>query len=340
VRLRETPGTAGKFLGWLEDTVQFTAYGRTADSTWIQVTLKNDKRNRSGWLFTDLTALRQTDITALPVTGTAVEASPTPTYAIGAAQVIGGVTGHAREIFLKGQALGNRPNVFSRVGDSITATSYFLTPIGLGQYNLGSYQNQLADVVSFYLGSNARDGNNAFLNQSLAAGNGWGADRILQSGYSHPDICGSDSPLVCEYRIVKPAVALIMIGTNDSGGVEPAVFQANLSQIVQISIDMGVIPILSTIPPKQNDDWNAQRATQWNGIIKQVAQQYDVPLMDYWFALQTAPNHGLDTDGIHPSVPPDKATTAFTPENLKYGYTIRNLTALQALDAIWRLVIY
>jgi hypothetical protein len=39
-------------------------------------------------------------------------------------------------------------------------------------------------------------------------------------------------------------------------------------------------------------------------------------------------------------VPPDKATTAFTPENLKYGYTVRNLTALQALDAIWRLVIY
>jgi hypothetical protein len=39
-------------------------------------------------------------------------------------------------------------------------------------------------------------------------------------------------------------------------------------------------------------------------------------------------------------VPPDGATARFTPENLQYGYTVRNLNALQVLDALLRTVMY
>ena len=39
-------------------------------------------------------------------------------------------------------------------------------------------------------------------------------------------------------------------------------------------------------------------------------------------------------------VPPDGATGRFTPTNLQYGYTIRNLTALQMLKAIQNGVMY
>jgi hypothetical protein len=340
VRLRESAGTAGRIMGWLEDTTTFTAYGRTEDGAWLQVQLTNDPRNRNGWVFRDLTALRETDVSTLPVTGIAVEASPTPELAASAPRVVSSVTSRAREVFLRGQELGNRANVFSRVGDSITASPYFLTPIGLGQYDLGGYHNELIDVVGFFLSGNAYNGANPFLHASLAAGNGWGADRILQPGYSHPDVCGADPPLVCEYRLVRPAVALIMIGTNDSGGVAPAEYEANLRRIVDISIEMGVVPILSTIPPKRNDAWNAARADEFNAIIRMVARQYDVPLWDYWLALQSIPNQGISEDGIHPSVPPDSATCRLTPQNLNYGYTVRNLTALQALDSVWRQVMY
>lgn len=50
-------------------------------------------------------------------------------------------------------------------------------------------------------------------------------------------------------------------------------------------------------------------------------------------------------DGIHPSAPglaPDDygAAADLSPENLTYGYTVRNLTALQALDAVWRGAMY
>jgi hypothetical protein len=50
------------------------------------------------------------------------------------------------------------------------------------------------------------------------------------------------------------------------------------------------------------------------------------------------PNEGLGPDGIHPSAAPDSAD--FTADSLQFGYTVRNLTALQALDALWRLELY
>ena len=250
-----------------------------------------------------------------------------------ALQVVGDVSFAAREIFLRGRALGNRANVFSRVGDSITASPYFLTPFGTGQYDLGAYRAELEPVVNRYREANARAGN-SFANPSLAAGNGWGADRILQPGASGADLCGSEPPLVCEYRNVRPAVALIMIGTNDSGGVTPESYTANLRRIVDISFEMGVIPVLSTIPPKRLDAWHTARVTEWNQIIRSLAQHYDIPLWDYWHALQNAPNQGIGPDGIHPSIPPDGLTGRFTPANLQYGYTIRNLTALQVLKSV------
>jgi len=292
----------------------------------------NHPKFKQGWVYRDLTALRETDVTMLPVKGETKDA-PTPPPALQvAAASISGVTAHSHQIFQRGQALGNRPFIVSRVGDSISASPYFLTTLGSANVDLGMYQNELTDVWNFFKGS--------FTRPFFAAGNGWGADRLLQPGYSNPGTCGSDSPIVCEYKQAKPAIALIMIGTNDSGGVDPAVYEANLRQIVQISIDMGVIPVLSTIPPKQNTAWNAARANEWNGIIRLVAQQYDVPLMDYWAALQGLPGQGISEDGIHPSFPPGGNTARFTLDGLNYGYTMRNLIALQALNALWRNVMY
>jgi hypothetical protein len=313
----------------LDESFTVTIIGRTADSTWAQVILSN---SRQGWVSVRFIDLGGADLNTMPVTGVAVDATLTPTYAVGEPRVVSGITAHSREIFLKGQKLGNRANAFSRVGDSITASPLFLTPFGSAQYDLGDYSNQLSSVVDYFAGS--------FANPSLAAGNGWGADRIIQPGYSNPGFCGNDTPLVCEYKHTKPSVALIMIGTNDAGGVEPAVYAANLRQIVEVSIDMGVIPVLSTLPPKHLDAWNNARIDQWNDIIRATARQHDIPLLDYWYALQKAPNQGISADGVHPSIPPGGTSGYLTGPNLGYGFTVRNLTALQMLDALWHQVLY
>ena len=79
---------------------------------------------------------------------------------------------------------------------------------------------------------------------------------------------------------------------------------------------------------------------EFNQAIIEIAQTYDVPLWNYWQAMVALPNNGLDPDGVHPSTPPDANTAIFDDEHLRYGYTARNLGALQVLDALRREVLY
>jgi hypothetical protein len=52
-------------------------------------------------------------------------------------------------------------------------------------------------------------------------------------------------------------------------------------------------------------------------------------------ALESLPNNGIDNDGIHLTIPPEGQSGVFNDNNLKYGYTVRNLVTLQALDVVW-----
>lgn len=250
--------------------------------------------------------------------------------------VISGISANARAIFQRGQQLGNRANVFSKVGDSITAAQYFLFPIGWGTYNLRGYSS-LQGVVNYFSTEAARDNNNSFANPSLVAYNGLSTRGALDPSVAWGQVCESgETPLECEYRIVRPSVALIMLGTNDMSLMPLETYRAHLERIVQISIDRGVIPVLSYIPMREG---YADSVAVFNQTIASVARAYDVPLWNYASAMQNLDASGLG-DGIHPSFPPGEIAAAadFTPENLRYGYTVRNLTALQVLDAIWRQV--
>jgi uncharacterized protein YraI len=249
---------------------------------------------------------------------------------------LSGVTDHARQIYLAGLAAGNQPNVFSRVGDSITVAPPFLTPFGNGEFDLRDY-GYLIDVVNHYAGSWARNGN-AFNNTSLAAKGGWSSFNVLYPSQADHTLCqAGEPPLWCEYRLSRPSLALIMLGTNDVMDTSSDAFRANLQRIVSDSISRGIVPVLSTIPAFHRAGYEA-RVAELNAIIADVAHQNDIPLWDYWAAMAGLPNEGLGPDGIHPSAAPSSAD--FTPDSLQYGYTVRNLTALQALDALWRLELY
>ena len=249
---------------------------------------------------------------------------------------ITGITDHARQIYLAGMNAGNRGNVFSKIGDSITVSPQFMIPFGNGQFNLRDF-GYLADVVARFRSGWARDGN-PFTNVSLAAKGGWSSYSVLSPSAADHSICrAGESPLLCEYRLSRPSVALIMIGTNDIEDTASDAYQANLRRIVSDTINQGIIPVLSTVPAFHRSGY-AARVGEFNGIITQVAQEYDIPLWNYWATIQALPNQGLGPDGVHPSWAPDSAD--FTPDNLQYGNTVRNLTALQALDAIWHLAMY
>jgi len=56
--------------------------------------------------------------------------------------------------------------------------------------------------------------------------------------------------------------------------------------------------------------------------------------------VEPLPNLGCGPDGFHYNSPPDGQTTTFDTAHLIYGFNMRNLTALQALDALRRYVLY
>lgn len=240
-----------------------------------------------------------------------------------------------RQVYDFGRLIGNRPTVFSKVGDSITVSDNFLHPIGYGVYDLGDY-GYLRAVIDFYRQTPARTGN-SFNNVSLAAGVGWSAWAVLQPEFADTEHCLPDEmPLVCEYRMSEPSLALIMFGTNEVSYMSAAAYRSWLVRIIDISEEMGVIPILSTLPDRHA--WE-DAIDRYNTVIRTLTAGRHLPLIEYAEALRPLPDRGLGWDGIHPSWAPDAYYTGaarFTPDNLRYGYVVRNLTALQTLDRVWR----
>jgi uncharacterized protein YraI len=338
LRLRASPGTAGSVMTYLDANTPVTIIGRTSDNVWVQIVLAD---GTSGWVAAQFLNIN-IDLNTVSVTGEAEDTSwPTavPVVGPGGIDVVSGVTSHSRQIFLDGRAKGNSAYTFTRVGDSITASPYFLTGIGSSGYSLGEY-GYLQGAINFFSGPNGR-GANPFAAASIAARNGWSTESVLSPTLADGGVCRSgETPLECEYRLVKPSVALIMFGTNDSGGMPSGTFSANLSRIVQISINMGVIPVLSTIPPKHYNPATDGRVAEFNQIIISTARTYDIPLWNYWSVMSRLPGEGLDADGVHPSIPPSGLSVVFDATNLQYGYAVRNLTALQVLYTLWQQVLY
>src|SRR5262249_27618294 len=122
--------------------------------------------------------------------------------------VIPVVSVRARDLYQRGQANGNNPRAFSKIGDGEISTEWFLTAFDLGKnyYDLGPYQD-LRSVIEYFAGAFGRIG--------LAARRGFNTNRILDPTLNKPAACeAGESPLTCELRLHKPAFAMLSLGTN------------------------------------------------------------------------------------------------------------------------------
>lgn len=238
--------------------------------------------------------------------------------------VIPTTMGQARAIFERGQLLGAEPNRLSKIGDCISDNEHFLSPFGNNRYNLGTY-TRLQGVVNFFSESLSYD--------SLAAYDGLVTSAVLDSLFSNPLVClPGETPLRCELRVHQPSVAVIMFGAQDLLFTPPEEFDTNLRRIVHETIQAGVIPVLSTFPGNL-ELWD--KSVFYNQIVVQVALDYDIPLMNFWRALNALPNHGLNDDGRHLSLPLTFSGD-LRDDNLLRGYPLRNLVTLRTVDALWR----
>ena len=335
LRLRKGPSINDDVITKLPDATTLKLIGRTADNAWLQVTLSEGTQ---GWvmaLYVDISGnLAKVAVTssgqAQASSGNATPASRTANLSPLDEPYISGITSKSAAIFKAGQAMGNRANVFALVGDSNTQNPAFLQPLDRGDYNLAGYL-YLQDSITFFKGSFARS------QSSPAAVGGFNTTKVLDPANASSACTPGESPLVCEYRITKPAVALILLGTGDQHTWQG--FEGRYRIIIQYTIDHGIIPVLITKGDDLESRDNSAPYGYINGIIARLSREYDVPLLDLRQAVYGLPNHGFNPDGFHYNTPPDGHSAYFLGDWLKYGYTIRNLTALQMLDALRRQVL-
>jgi hypothetical protein len=251
----------------------------------------------------------------------AAQAPQTPPGAIFTVDdaVLPQVSERAREIYRHGLALGNNPQAFSKVGDSLSVTPFFLASFDDPRsYRLGSRYAGLQDAIDYFAGSFARP--------SQAAHIGWTTTAVLDPLRANRHACQrGESPLACEYRLNRPSLAFISLGTNGDW-LTDAEYERGLRQIITSSVESGIVPILAT----KADDLDGGR---FNPIIRRLAGEYQVPLWDYRLAVEGLPNHGLQADGARPQWAPSYFDD---PSRIWSGWQLRNLTALQALDRVWR----
>jgi LysM repeat protein len=226
-----------------------------------------------------------------------------------------------RRIYRLGQALGNRPNAFSSVGDSTIEYPYFMTGFDHpGHYVLGPYGN-LQVAIAYFAGS--------FDRQSMGVMRGLRASTALDPFWADKAVCNAnESRISCEYRLNKPAIVFIRLGSNEG---QPKAFDKYLRLIVDYWVAHGVVPIMGTKADRVEGPDNAD-----NQIIRQIAVDYQLPLWDFDLIAQTVPGGVVGHDGIHLT---SYASYDFSSaEAFQRGYGLHNLTALIALNEVWQVL--
>jgi hypothetical protein len=230
--------------------------------------------------------------------------------------VVPDLTDTAIEIYRRGLANGNDPRRFSKVGDCQNVPSMFLSIFDHeGYFSLGEY-DYLQPTIDYFDGS--------FSRESQAVRRGFNAASIVSPFWADPEMCESgETPLECEFRLYRPSIAIISLETWwDSA---PENYEKYVRQIIEDTIAHDVVPILSTKADNLEGDY------QINYILASLAVEYDIPLWNFWAAVQPLPNHGLMDDGFHLTW----ATNYFDDERkMRNAWPWRNLTALQVLDAV------
>jgi len=231
-----------------------------------------------------------------------------------------GISDSMREVYQRGLEMGNDPQRFSVIGDCQNVSSYFLSVFEKpGEFSLGAEYAYLQPTIDYYQGSYSR--------QSLAVKGGFNVAAVLSPLRADPKSCNkNESPLDCELRVWKPSVVFVSMETWWSE--KPAeVYDTHMRHVIKRILEKGAVPIIATKADNLEGD------NSINATIAQIAYDYDIPLWNYWAAIQPLPSHGLWGDGFHLTF----ARNFFDDSvRMKNAWPWRNLTALQTLDIVRR----
>ena len=103
-----------------------------------------------------------------------------------------------------------------------------------------------------------------------------------------------------------------------------------MRKVVEYILSQGAVPILATKADNREGDGSI------NAAIAEVAAEYDVPVWNFWAAVQPLPDHGIfkgDPDHFHLTY---AANYFDDPLRMQQAWPWRNLTALESIDSVYR----
>ena len=240
-----------------------------------------------------------------------------------------------REVAAAPASADKNAGVFAKIGGSSTASANFMQCFGDDAtiQDLPAEPSLTATIESFRVVD--LEGVTAFNHESLAAMAGFTSDVL---------VTGMPTPVDAEVEAIKPRFAQVLVGTHDLEKDQPAqlwVFAEKMLDMVDALTQNGVVPILTTIPQRTDLPAKDMFVPRYNAVLRAVAQGRQIPLVDLNLALSKLPMAGLVDNGelsVFVSALVDRPCF-FSETALMYGYNVRNLEALRALDRARQVVV-
>jgi hypothetical protein len=236
-----------------------------------------------------------------------------------------------------------RPGVVLHVGDSITYANPYGQWPRAGQ---GKTADDNAILKWMHLGAdNDTDGwwlarfDHPDGGRSYTACGGIRINEMLEGGKQHMP------PLAKLLDTYKPQMVVLMLGTNDASAKRPVdAYQADMAKAIDLILERGILPLLSTIPPHIGQP---DRAKSYNEALRKLAKNRALPLIDYEREiLKRRPDDWngtlLGKNDVHPTpgVKGTMTTSAPTAENLRNsGYLLRGWLSVKKIAEVKRKVL-
>ena len=288
----------------------YSITSRTADNAWLQ--LDATVADQAGaWIPAGLGAVVEGQLSSVPVT-TAVPPLPAAVHPV-FPKWIPTITPRMRQIYRGSVAYAKDLRLFTVVGDCNSLPPVYLQRVATGDFAMSSHYS-LRWVVNRFAPS--------FTRVSLAVNGGFNAAAMMDPDWADHALCDKDAgPFGCEIWVSRASVVFIEVGTGDQYTWKD--FEQNYRPLIELAQKKGMLPVLVT----KADDLEARSGAPEgyiNAVIRRLASEYNVPLLDFWQATRTLPNNGLlDEGGLNFHLSPA-------------GRDLHLVATLQTLDAIAR----
>lgn len=264
----------------------YDVIGRTADNAWWQLNMPNSK-GRGTWMLAELGATYSGKLDAVPVVASTTAPPKMPKKLPALPKWIPTITPQQKAIYKNATKFGKDANMFTVVGDCNSQPSVYLRRVATGEFDASVLDARLQNIVLRF--------EKSFPRVSLAASGGFGTASMSDPSWADPALCDKDmGPFQCEVWVSRASIVFIELGTGDQYAWKD--FEKNYRPLIEHTLKRGALPVLVT---KADDIEVAGGAKSGyiNVVIRRLANEYQVPLLDFYLAAHELPNGGLLDEG-------------------------------------------